>query len=57
MDSSVRFHNDEAGQGLVEYMLILAMIALATIAGMKTLATSVNSVFGKMGSVLVRSVS
>ena len=27
----IRLHEDESGQGLVEYLLILAMVALATI--------------------------
>ena len=52
LDSLVCLHRDEAGQGLVEYLLILALIALAAVAGMQTLATKVNSAFSKVGSIL-----
>jgi len=41
----VRLHDDESGQGLVEYLLILALVAFAATAGMSTLATSLNSAF------------
>jgi Flp pilus assembly pilin Flp len=34
---------DEKGQGLVEYTLILAIIALGALATMTTLASTVNS--------------
>ena len=38
-------HKDESGQGLVEYVLIIALIAFAAVAGMSTLASSLNSAF------------
>ena len=50
-------HRDESGQGLVEYMLILALVAFAAIAGMSTLATSVNQAFGRVGTILGTYVS
>ena len=31
----VRLHEDQTGQGLVEYLLVLALVALAATAGMK----------------------
>ena len=31
-------HKDESGQGLVEYLLIIALVALAATAGMSTAA-------------------
>ena len=46
------FHKDEAGQGLVEYVLIIALVAFAAVAGMSTLASSLNSAFTKVGSKL-----
>ena len=46
------FHRDEAGQGLVEYVLIIALVAFAACAGMNTLASSLNSAFTKVGSKL-----
>jgi pilus assembly protein Flp/PilA len=42
----------EEGQDLVEYALIVALIALAATAGMRTLATAINSGFTTLGSTL-----
>lgn len=42
----------EEGQDLVEYALIVALIALAATAGMDTLASAINSAFGHLGSLL-----
>ena len=46
----VCLHKDEAGQGLVEYLLILALVAFAATAGMGTLASGLNSAFSAVGS-------
>jgi pilus assembly protein Flp/PilA len=44
----------EEGQDLVEYALVVALIAFAATAGMKSLATGLNTAFsnvsGKLGS-------
>ena len=48
----LRLHEDEAGQGLVEYLLILALVAFAATAGMGSLATSLNSAFTQVGTLL-----
>ena len=48
----LRLHEDEAGQGLVEYLLILALVAFAATAGMGSLATTVNSAFTQIGTIL-----
>ncbi len=47
-----QLHRDEAGQGLVEYALIIALIAFAAVVGMNTLATDINNAFSLIGSVL-----
>jgi pilus assembly protein Flp/PilA len=47
-----RLHKEEEGQGLVEYVLIIALVAFAAVAGMSTLASSINSAFTKVGSIL-----
>lgn len=47
-----RAHRDEAGQGLVEYLLILALVAFAACAGMNQLASGLNSAFSAVGSIL-----
>src|SRR2546428_371892 len=52
LDSLLRLRKDEAGQGLVEYLLILALIAFAATAGMGSLASGLNSAFSAVGSIL-----
>ena len=50
--SILRLHRDESGQGLVEYLLILALVAFAATAGMNALATGLNSAFNSIGSIV-----
>ncbi len=45
-------HREESGQGLVEYVLIIALVALAATAGMSSLASSINSAFSRVGVIL-----
>jgi len=45
-------NQDEGGQGLVEYALIIALVAFAAIVGMNTLAVDINQAFSLIGSVL-----
>ncbi len=52
INSLIRLRQDESGQGLVEYLLILALVAFAATAGMTTLASGLNSAFSKIGEVL-----
>jgi pilus assembly protein Flp/PilA len=47
-----RLHRDEEGQGLVEYLLILALVAFAATAGMNKLASGLNSAFSAIASIL-----
>ena len=47
-----RLHRDEAGQGLVEYALILALIAFAAVIAMQTLAQDINNAFKGIGGIL-----
>lgn len=50
---SVRLlHREEAGQGLVEYALIIALIAFAAVVGMNSLAGDINTAFSLIGSVV-----
>lgn len=44
--------DSEQGQDLVEYALILALIALAATAGMNILASDINAAFKNLGSIL-----
>jgi Flp pilus assembly pilin Flp len=53
MDRLLRkIHNDESGQGLVEYLLIVALVALAATAGMTQAASYINSAFVRLGEKL-----
>ncbi len=45
-------HKEESAQDLIEYALVVALIALAATAGMSTLATAINTAFSKLGSIL-----
>ena len=47
-----RLHQDEAGQGLVEYALIIALVAFAAVVAMQTLAADINNAFTGIGSIL-----
>ena len=40
----------EEGQDLVEYALVVALIAFAATAGMKTLATNLNTAFANIAT-------
>jgi pilus assembly protein Flp/PilA len=42
----------EEGQDLVEYALIIALIALAATVGMKALASDINVAFSNLGTLL-----
>jgi pilus assembly protein Flp/PilA len=44
--------NDEQGQDLVEYALLLTLISLALIAGISGLATMANNTFNHISSSL-----
>jgi Flp pilus assembly pilin Flp len=47
-----QFLNDEEGQDLVEYALLLVFLALAAIALLPTLGSTVNKVFSQSNSAL-----
>jgi pilus assembly protein Flp/PilA len=45
--------SDEQGQDLIEYALVVALIALAATAGMGTVATDINLAFTNIGTKLL----
>ena len=47
-----RLWREEEGQDLVEYVLLVVVIALTCIAGMTTLATDINNAFTTAGQNL-----
>ena len=44
------FLADEAGQDLIEYALVVALIAFAATAGMSTVANDINAAFTNIGT-------
>jgi pilus assembly protein Flp/PilA len=48
---------DESGQDLIEYALVAALVALATITGLKKLATGISTAFSAVSSDLSSAVS
>ena len=44
--------NSDEGQDLVEYALVVALIAFGSIAGLQQLATGINSAFATISSDL-----
>ena len=43
---------EETGQDLIEYALVVALIAFAATAGMNALASGINSAFSNVASTL-----
>ena len=44
--------DNEEGQDLIEYALVVALIAFAATAGMGTVATAINTAFSQIGTKL-----
>lgn len=51
-----QFSRDESGQDLIEYALLAALIALAAVVGMNTVASDINNAFVTIGSKLSTAV-
>jgi len=49
--------SQDEGQDLVEYALVVALIALAATAGMHTLASDLSAAFTSIGATLTTDVS
>ena len=52
-----RMHREDSGQGLVEYVLLIALVAFAATAGMSSLASSINSAFSQVGTILAEYIT
>ena len=46
----------DEGQDLIEYALVVALIAFAATAGMNTLATDINAAFTNIGTTLTNAI-
>jgi pilus assembly protein Flp/PilA len=49
--------NSEDGQDLIEYALVVSLLAFAATAAMSGLATNISSVFAQIGTKLTSSVA
>jgi pilus assembly protein Flp/PilA len=47
-----QFLFEDEGQDLIEYVLVVALIAFAATAGMGAVATKINAAFGNIGTKL-----
>ena len=52
LQSKIQILLNDNGQDLIEYALVVALIAFAATAGMSTLATDINKAFASIGSTL-----
>jgi len=52
-----RLHAEESGQGLVEYVLLVALVSFSATAGMSSVASAVNSGLTKVGTFLSNYIS
>jgi len=52
-----RFWQDTQGQDLVEYALAAGLVAVAAVAAMPALSTTVNTVFSKIGAIISNTVN
>jgi pilus assembly protein Flp/PilA len=48
----MNLYRDEQGQDLIEYALVVALIAFAAVSGMNTVATKINTAFSNIGTKL-----
>jgi pilus assembly protein Flp/PilA len=53
----LNLHQEESGQDLIEYALVVALIALAAVVGMQKLANGINSAFTALSSILGKYIS
>ncbi|HTW62568.1 MAG TPA: Flp family type IVb pilin [Terracidiphilus sp.] len=44
--------NDEEGQDLVEYALMIVLVAIASVAGVNSVASAINTVFSNISATL-----
>jgi Flp pilus assembly pilin Flp len=53
----VQLHKNVAGQGLVEYALIMALVVFAAVSTMRGLASEINLAFSQITSTLTNSIA
>jgi pilus assembly protein Flp/PilA len=55
-DQLIALHRNDAGQDMIEYALIAALIALGSVVGMGFVASQINSGFSLIGNLLVNAI-
>ncbi len=48
----IALHEDESAQDLIEYALLVSLLALGSVLGINGVSTSINSAFSQVGSKL-----
>ena len=57
LQTKIRILLNDNGQDLIEYALVVALIAFAATVGMSSLANSINTAFSKIGTTLTTYIS
>jgi pilus assembly protein Flp/PilA len=57
LQTKIKILLNDNGQDLIEYALVVALIAFAATVGMNSLANSINTTFAKIGTTLTTYVS
>jgi len=57
LSARVIVRNDDCGQDLIEYALIVALIAFAAAVGMNSVATGINTAFSTVASHLPSAIT
>ena len=57
MNRLTKLHKDEAGQGLVEYILIVVVMGLLAVTAIRRLATSTQAGFTKASTDLTNALN
>jgi pilus assembly protein Flp/PilA len=52
MNTLMAMWNDETGQGLVEYALIIALVSIGLILALTVLKNAIQTIFQKIGNTL-----
>lgn len=56
MNIAKTFLQDEAGQDLIEYALVAALVGLGAVAGIKNVSSSIKGAFSSIGTTLTSDV-
>jgi len=57
LSAMLQILKDESGQDLIEYALVVALIAFAATAGMSSVATAINTAFNHLGTTMTSYVT